>query len=337
MAAGEPLEVVAICDANRANLDAASELAPGARAFTSFTEMLEGVRPDAVAIATPPSLHREQALAAIAAGAHVLVEKPLALSLDDARPIVTAAERANRVISMGLQMRHEPATAYLRELLTARELGLVFHTRLWCGHIWRLPPSPHFLDQDLAGGGVVAATTVHALDAVLWMLGSPTVATVSASAVAKAPGLNRPPPPFDEWTDGARIVRDSSVEDFAYALVRFADGTTLSLESSWLLHPTNRPGGIQFLCAGGVAEYGPLAVRRDIDGAVVDATPWDVPNGAGGHYYLGVARDFVRSATAGRPAIVRPREMLQTQAVIDAIYASAAAGREVPVAPIDPT
>ncbi len=335
IAVGERLQVVALVDPNPAHLAAAAELAPEAHPFSDYATMLAEARPDAVALATPPLVHREQAVAAFEAGAHVLCEKPLARSLAEARDIVRAAARAGRVLAMGLQLRHQRQTRFIRETIASGTLGTVFYTRVWAGHTWRLPPSPHFLSQELGGGGVVAATAVHIIDATLWMLGNPTLRTISASGFAKAPRLDGPPPPFDTWDDGAAIVAGSTVEDFATALFRFADGSALSLETTWLAHPGERHGSTRFLATGGVIEMHPLRVAHDRAGVVEDRTPADVSDDPERHYYLDVARDFVAAARDGTPSIVRPREMLQTQAAIDAIYASIAAGREVEVAPID--
>jgi predicted dehydrogenase len=327
---GEDAQVVAVCDRDPKLARQAAEAVSGARWYTEYRELLERERPDAVGVATPPAFHREQTIAALDAGAHVLCEKPLAMNLAEAREMADAASRNHRILTMGLQYRYVPSASYLRDLLGRQELGHVYHTRLWCGHIWNLPPSPHFFQRAAAGGGVVAATAVHLLDATLWMLGNPTVVRVSAATVAKAPRLNRPPPPFDQKPEGARILAADDVEDFAVALVRFGDGSTLSLESSWLQHPTSRQDGVQFLAEHGVAEFFPLAVRWDGDGQIVDRTPADMaPGEERGHYFLGVARDFLRAARLGQPTVIRIPEMLQVQAVMDAIYSSAHHGQEV--------
>jgi predicted dehydrogenase len=331
IAAGEDARVVAVCDSEPERARAAAELVPGARPYGDFREMLARERPDGVSVATPPSFHREQTVAALEAGAHVLCEKPLAMSAAEAREMVEAAERVGRVLTMGLQQRYAPAARHLRDLHARRELGHVYHTRLWTGHVWRLPPARHFFRSALAGGGVIAATLVHWLDVALWILGNPPVAGVSAATYAKAPRLESPPPPFHDRPDGAQILAEDDVEDFACGLVRFADGSTLSLEASWLEHPTSRRVGIQFLADRGVAEYMPLAVRRDETGIVVDNTPPNLPSGPEEHYFLAVARDFCRVARTGEPTVVTGPQMLQVQALVDAMYASARQQRELKV------
>jgi predicted dehydrogenase len=331
IADGEAARVVAVCDRDRARAEEAAALSPGARVYDDYRELLERERPDAVSIATPPAFHREQTIAALRKGAHVLCEKPLAMNVAEAREMIAAAERAGRVLTMGLQQRYVPAARYLRDSVERGELGDVFHTRLWTGHVWRLPPSPHFLRSALAGGGVVAATLVHWLDVALWILGNPPVATVSAAAFAKAPRLKNPPPPFRDVPGGAGIVAASDVEDFAVGFFRFADGRTLAVEANWLQHPTSRRVGIQFLAELGVAEYMPLALRWDGDGVVVDRTPPGVASAPEEHYFVGVVRDFCRAARTGEPGVITGPQMIQVQAVVDAMYRSARLGHEVGV------
>jgi predicted dehydrogenase len=230
---------------------------------------------------------------------------------------------------MGLEHRFVPASSYLRATLASGELGRVYHTRLWCGHVWRLPPSPHFLRSSLAGGGVIASTAVHWLDLALWILGNPEVSSVAAATFAKAPRLDVPPPPFQGVPDGARILAADDVEDFAAGFIRFADGSSLSFEANWLQHPTQRRIGIQFLAERGVAEHRPLAVRHDGDAQVVDQTPPDVPSEHAVHYFVDVVRDFVRAARSGGATIIRGSEMLQVQGIVDALYESARRQREI--------
>jgi predicted dehydrogenase len=206
-------------------------------------------------------------------------------------------------------------------------LGEVYHTRVWAGHVLRLPPSRHFFRPELAGGGVIAATAVHILDAVLWLLGNPAIATVSAATYARTPRMTRPPAPFES---PAAAARDFGVEDFAYGMVRFVSGATLAIETSWLMHPTPRSTGAVFLATGGVAELSPLAVRLDDGAAVRDVTPSaDLLPSRRGHYFLEVARDFVRAARTGEPTPITGEQILQTQGLLDHLYRSARAGREV--------
>lgn len=339
--AGEKAQIVAVCDQDAERARSTAEAFGVPAWYADHQLLLRELQPDAVSVATPPLVHHRQTLDALAAGAHVLCEKPFAMNAAQAEEMVAAAERAGRVLSMGLQNRYNPAARYLRALLTGDrsalpaefrdvslpEVGDVYHTRIWCGHILRLPPSRHFFNPDLAGGGVIAATAVHILDAVLWMLGNPAIATVSASMFARTPKMPSPPTPFATREEAAREFR---VEDFAFGLLRFANGTSLSLEANWFLHPTSRGTGAQFLGTAGVAEYGPLAVRLDDGKAARDVTPGtDLAPERRGHYFLEVARDFLHAVRTGTPTVIQGRQIIQVQRLMDCLYESARVQREV--------
>src|SRR5207237_77261 len=102
-------------------------------------QALERTRPELVSIVTPPAFHREQALDAFAAGAHVLCEKPIAMNAAEARAMVDAARAAGRFLSMGLQSRHLEAGRILKRTLAEGTLGEVYFTRVWCGHVMNIP------------------------------------------------------------------------------------------------------------------------------------------------------------------------------------------------------
>jgi predicted dehydrogenase len=312
-----------------ATVDTDAERARGAAAefgaaawFTDYREALTRARPELVSIVSPPVVHCEQALDAFAAGAHVLCEKPIAMNAGEARAMTAAARRAGRFLSMGLQSRHLEAGRILRRTLADGELGEVYFTRVWCGHVMSIPGWGHFHRQALAGGGVVMATTVHALDFALWVLGNPAPVEVTAFTHARLPRMKAPPVSWDG------PVSDYEVEDFAHAVVRFANGAWMSVESNWLQHPNPRPTGIEYLASDGRATLHPLKIEVASGAEVTDRTPAFTENPSPVRSFLQEAVNCARGE--GEP-VVRPEQIVQVQAVLDAIYASAAARAPVPV------
>ncbi len=172
-------ELVAVCDLDRRLLDAAG---PGPRAYLEASELIADPRVDAVDVCLPHHLHAPVALAALAAGKHVLLEKPLARSTAECDEILAAATAAGRTVGVSHnQLLFEPHRR-LAELIAAGELGKV---RLLRAHLaiggkygtWRARP-------ELAGGGLLSDAGVHRVY-VLRRLGGE-VAAVSASM--DAPG-----------------------------------------------------------------------------------------------------------------------------------------------------
>jgi predicted dehydrogenase len=123
--AGAELQLV--CDPDPRALARARTIAPSARGTASFDELCAAPDVDAVVLATPAVAHAAQARAALAAGKHVLVEKPLALSVADAEAVAEAARAAKRTLMVGHLMVHHPAVAKLEELLADGTIGDIFY------------------------------------------------------------------------------------------------------------------------------------------------------------------------------------------------------------------
>jgi Predicted dehydrogenases and related proteins len=149
-----------------------------ARATTSLDELL-GSGIDAVYISTTNELHFPQATAAIEAGKHVLCEKPLAMSLDEARTMVKAARAKNLVFATNHHLRNAGAHRAMREAIAMGRIGTPIAARVF--HAVYLPPHLQGwrLDNPAAGGGVILDITVHDADTLRFVLGEDPVEAVA--------------------------------------------------------------------------------------------------------------------------------------------------------------
>jgi len=203
----EGVELVAVADPD----DAARRRATHGRAVAAYPaadEMLARERLDLVSVVAPTSLHLPMAEAALAAGAHVLVEKPIAASRDEAVRMIAAAERAGRMLTVGHIERFNPAIVELRRRLAAGELGRVFEV-----HATRLGPFPARI-RDV---GVVVDLAPHDLDVMRFLLGSDPVRLYAETE--------------------QRIHTDH--EDLFVGILKFANGAVGVLDINWLT-PTKR-------------------------------------------------------------------------------------------------
>ena len=126
--ANEPsAHLVAICDGNEAALTRAAKLCPDARHETSFDAIVAADDIDAVVIATPAVTHAELACQALDAGKHVLVEKPLALTFEDANRVAALAKQHERTLMIGHLMIYHAAVDRLRALVSDGDLGELFY------------------------------------------------------------------------------------------------------------------------------------------------------------------------------------------------------------------
>ncbi len=158
--------------------------------FTDWRAAL-GTAPDIVVVSSPPVAHEEQVIAALDAGAHVLVEKPFALSAEPARRMRDAAERTGRVLLVGFGWPAAPIFALSRRLIEAGEIGHVEHMTMhlavntrallsggtdggWGGNA--ASGTATYTDKAISGGGSAAVTMSHQLGMVEWLVGEPIVA-----------------------------------------------------------------------------------------------------------------------------------------------------------------
>lgn len=143
-------------------------------AYASLAELLTHSGLDAVYVATPTALHAQQVVQAAVAGKHVLVEKPMAVSLEEGRAMVDAAERAGVVLLVGHSHSYDAPIGRMRELIDTGELGQVRMVNSWCFTDWMYRPRrPDELDAE-QGGGVTFRQGAHQFDVIRLLCGGNT-------------------------------------------------------------------------------------------------------------------------------------------------------------------
>lgn len=205
-AAGAPgHRVAAVCDSRRS---VAQSVAPrGAAVFTDHRRMIAEAGLDAVVVAAPHALHAPIVVDAAAAGLHVLVEKPMATTVEDCTRMIDACARAGTLLAVGHIVHLDPPVREARRIVASGQHGrpvLVTHRR--SAHYGSGERPAWFFDPALAGGGIVLNVGTHGLDRIQWIIGSP-IRRVSAVVRGR------------EGVD---------VETDALALLELADGTPAS-------------------------------------------------------------------------------------------------------------
>jgi predicted dehydrogenase len=219
--AHERTRVAAICGRDPARTAAvAAELAIP-HAFTDYDEMLSAAPIDAVAIVTPPHIHRPVAEAAVLRGKHVLCSKPMAESVESARAMRDLSTRSSIVHGMDQHVRAMPATLYLKDLLDEGAVGRPHSVveqiqfDVWSYYAYRGgSPSKATWFTEPTGGGFLLAAAQHFLDRQLWLFG-PARAVCGSARIA-----------FPEATlaDGSRVR--TKAPDSTHAHVEFLSGLT---------------------------------------------------------------------------------------------------------------
>jgi predicted dehydrogenase len=204
----DDVELAAVCDID---MERARDLAGPGAVYTDWRELLERETPDAVFVCTPPMLHRETAVEALARGIHVYLEKPIARGLDDAKAIVQAADESAAVCAVGYQWRAVEALDDLREALDGQELGLLIG-------IGTGPTKsrPWFLNRAEGGGNLLERAS-HGIDLERAVAGEVVAvqATAAANPLAQSAGEH------------------GDIEDAAAIVLRFASGAVGSTSIAW--------------------------------------------------------------------------------------------------------
>jgi predicted dehydrogenase len=301
--------------------------------YGDYTELLADPSIDAVSVAVPNVLHLPVCVAAIEAGKHVLVEKPLARNSDEGEQIVQAARDHGKVLAIAFNRRHRHDVALLKRHVEAGGLGRIYYAKAFWMRRAGIPGfGTWFTRKEQAGGGPLIDLGVHVLDMALYMMGNPTVTSVSAATYAELGPRGK-----GAWT-GTRFQVDYQmpfeVEDLATAFIRFEDGAVLHLETSWAAYTgmTDEFGVSLFGDQGGaeihVKDYaltGTLRVFGDFEGIPTDSAPRLHKT----HGHSEIIRSFVGAILDGTPVSPSGAEGLDRTRLIDAIYRSAELGREI--------
>ena len=178
-----PLKVAALCDPSPSRLSLLQQSFPSAAAVRNLDELIS-LKPDIAIVASPPRFHALQTNALLAAGAHVLCEKPMASSVTEAESMINAARNAKRILAIGLFRRFFPALQTIRFLVEDGLFGAPQSFDFSEGSIFNWPAaSASFFQKQHSQGGVLLDLGVHVLDLVCWWFGEPASITYEDDAM----------------------------------------------------------------------------------------------------------------------------------------------------------
>jgi len=210
------IEAAAIADPSDDMAEEALRLAPGAVRVEGLEDLL-GAGLDGLVVATPSALHAEQSIAALERGLAVFCQKPLGRTAAEAREVVEAARRTDRLLAVDFSYRFTEGMKKVRDLVRGGGLGEVYAADLVFHNAYG-PDKGWFYDAALSGGGCVMDLGVHLIDLALWVLDYPRVISVSSHLLT-----------------GGKPLADGQVEDYATAQVELDGGRSVRLACSWRL------------------------------------------------------------------------------------------------------
>jgi len=305
---------VAVCDIEREKAEEAAKTYGIGKIYTDYHELLADPDIDVVHICTPHFLHAQMAEDAFHAGKHVLCEKPMALSSDDARRMIAARDAAGKQLAVCFQNRYNEASIYMKGLMESGRLGAVLGGRgqvTWNRKAEYYTQSPWRGRWATEGGGVLINQAIHTFDLLKWL-------TVPVKTV-------------EARISTMRLKEAIEVEDTADILMTGEHGERLLFYAS-NCYVKNAPVELEIICERGSVKMTGNVVTTEEDGQV---TSKDYSSGSilgkdywgSGHGFL--ISDFYRCIQSGERFPVSGEEAIVSVELLEAVYRSAREGRPV--------
>lgn len=271
---------------------------------------------DALVISTPNYLHATQAIAALRAGVHVMVEKPMAMNALEAEQMVAASQQSGALLMVAHNWRFDPEVVWLRDQAQSGRLGQILRTKGVGVHVnWG--PSGWFTQAKYAGGGAMADMGIHALDTARFLLGDPQPVSVYARI--------------------GTYYKDFDVDDTGVVLVNWDNGSSSYFESGWWQPYADGPNAhTQLYGTAGFGEVFPTRLLlpdlaqgkvETVDPGFVHPRPDHNPQSMY-NAQLAYFVDCIRTGAAPTPG---GQDGWANMRVVDAAYQSARSGQAVEI------
>ncbi len=330
---GDAFEIVAVFDASEVSAKSTAESNGIPCWYTDAKKMLEEVRPDLVSVCVPNAYHKEYVMLALQAGCHVLCEKPLAFTYADASEMYALAQQQGKFLVACQSMRYTPDRLAAKAFIDRGEMGEIYYADFSRIRRRGIPTWGRFHMKSSSCGGALVDIGVHMLDAMLWLMGNPKVASVTANCTR-----NHAFETGDLVSSGARTgsvanarpfdPNEMDVEDFAAGTIRFENGCVANFNTAWA---ANMPESSSISLVGkkkgvflpscdiyyGADGHDKLPIEPDKYGA--EAFP--------GHFYI--IDNLADAIISKSPIAIKPAETIQVSAVMEMFYRSAEEGREI--------
>jgi predicted dehydrogenase len=299
-----------------------------AKTCVDYREILEDPSVDVVSVCVPNYLHAPISIDCLNAGKHVLCEKPAAMNYNEALQMKAAADRAGRILNIGVVNRFNTAVNKIKDLISAGELGEVYH--VYCSfRSFRSIPGlgGQFTTKAKSGGGVLIDWGVHFLDLINYCIGSPIVRSVSGATYSKLGKNMREYVYTDMWAGPPDNNGTFDVEEFITGMIRTA-GPTITLNGAWAQNINENGMFIEFLGdkAGIKLQYGGNFMLYGTKNGMLTLT---TPAFTEADMFYDEIDAFLKCAEENQKIRSNIDEVLVTARMMDGLYESAAAGKEV--------
>jgi len=269
---GAQATVAAVCDSNPGELERAKKMAPAAKAFSLWKDLLHE-KMDGIIISTPNFTHAEIAITAIRQGLHVLSEKPVATTRADCLKMVEAAEKSDKILMIGHELRYSRYFSRIKEIVASGQIGTP--RLLWCKEFRGrfLPKIDNWIQDSARSGGALVDKNSHHFDLMNWWLG------LTPTAVSAFGG-----------TDVVHVLgTDNEVEDNATVIVDYGGQARVTLLLS-MIAPFAFPEPLEFGIFGDKGFLGTTVSKNEIT-VIVRETPEQIEEKGRAFHYLTQGND----------------------------------------------
>lgn len=342
--AAERIEIVACCDiiVERAMEVAQNCGAPDCKVFKDYKELVALEDIEIVYVLTPNVSHCPITVAAFEAGKHVMCEKPMAATVEDAQLMIDAWKKSGKLFTIGYQNRYRADSQTLKRLCEEGELGEVYYAQAHALRRRGVPTWGVFTDKAQQGGGPLIDIGTHSLDLTLWFMDNYEPAAVTGVTFEKLGHTLRPQEQGNLM--GPWNPDEFEVEDAAFGFVTMKNGALITIDASWIINHTEERCASSYLCgtrAG--AELTGLAGPNDeklyLNKVMGGKQVLIEANTAAGGVDLFPGKD-VKSydveckvwldAIEGKgELVVKPEQAFVVTKILDAVYESARSGKQV--------
>jgi predicted dehydrogenase len=316
------VEIVAGVDVEQFRLDHFKDKWGVTALFKDWKAMLKEVKPDGVSVCTPNGVHMAPTIDALNAGAHVIVEKPMAMTPAECGKMIETAKKNKKKLCIGFQYRYHPSTQFLKRAADEGQFGDIMFVRVQALRRRGIPNWGVFGQKELQGGGPMIDIGVHGIEMAHYVIGSPKpVAAVGNTWTYHG---NKPSNVVSQWPGWD--YKTYTVEDMAIGHIRFDNGAVLHIEASFVAHIEKDVWNFELMGTKGGGRWDPPMTFRDVAGTMLNGLPGFLPEGTIPDLFATKIRNWIDAATTGSELVAPGEAGLDVQKMLDAVYRSAAAG-----------
>ena len=322
-------EIVAICDINPDRLAKTADRFGIERRYTDVDSMLaDNPDLDAADVCVWNCNHAECSIKALNAGLNVLCEKPMAYSAKEAEEMKAAAERSGKLLMIGFVLRFSNEAKIAQDFIEKDYLGEIYHAK--AQYVRRHGnPGGWFADKARSGGGPIIDLGVHVIDLTRYLMGNPKPVSVYAVASNRL-GDRKYIKTGPGWVpEDAKEDDVCTVEDFATALIRYDNGASTFLETSYDINGEDIGKKQLFGTKGGMDLSNGVKLYTTVNDYLADIDVKTANFNGGQDMFVAEMAHFVDCVKNGTECLAKAEDGITVMKILDAIYESARTGHEV--------